>query len=145
MTSELDVGDEYRRAADEFSRVVAETCRDMTSFVTAMRQTSTALHPGGHMRLTPLQREYLTILAGQPEGWFTAAEAARKCLMPTPTHTLAHIPRFMVRLEARCARGVLHRLANRGLVNRSPVGRPPGVGELRFRIRTAGINALGAS
>jgi hypothetical protein len=99
------------------------------------------------MKLTALQREYLTILAGQPEGWFTAAESARLRFKPYLLDHHAHrqarlIERREVRLETRRARGVLHRLADRGLVNRSPVGRPPGVGELRFRIRTAGINAL---
>jgi hypothetical protein len=96
------------------------------------------------MKLTALQREYLTILAGQPEGWFTASETAFTNLgRPSPHGDIHYHQRL--RGEARRARGVLHRLADKGLVNRSPVGRPPGVGELRFKVRGAGLDALETS
>jgi hypothetical protein len=103
------------------------------------------------MRLTPLQREYLSVLAAQPEGWFTATEAAwdvvrarvEQMSITREQKAATLFWRVLLSKDQPRARRVLHRLADRGLVNRSGVGVPPGAGELRFKVRRAGVDALG--
>ncbi len=104
------------------------------------------------MTLTPLQRTYLAVLDTQPKRWFTSADAAHDFIRAQQVEKRSHLTReeqavvlFWTALlikEAPRARRVLHRLADRGLCNRSQVGAPPGIGDWRFRMNAAGRKAL---